>query len=334
MNIPIFIDWVTIRQEWPQGGVPILNGGQVIRIDSDGSVEWQVDQRLGLEGSFDSRVDIRCDGNRVEFSGNISRYNRRDNLFGYQWNETIERINNLLNLYSIPPFTKGKLFRFADKGWTWTGARVSRIDVTMNYATFSEESMKAVLASLAGHHIGRQKGTLRPDGATIEYGAGSKYVYGKIYAKHVELEKHLKRKSGSHVDIEVINFCKKYGVLREEFGLKSRFLTQQKLSYLAEINQERLNTIFFERSQFKRFEKVEYESFDDMPRALRATYVSWKHGFPQDLPKTTFYRHRNALLKYGIDISVPSNVVRLPIRIRTVDVAALEAPEWYRRKYG
>ncbi len=334
MSIPIFIDWVTIRQDWPEGGIPVLNGGHVIRIDSDGSVEWQVDQRLGLEGSFDSRVDVKCDGYRVEFSGNIARYNRRDNLFGYQWNDTIARINRLLNLYSIPPFTKGKLFRFADTGWTWTGARVSRIDVTMNYATFSVDAMHALMSSLAGHHIGRQKGTLRPDGATIEYGAGSKYVYGKIYAKHVEFERHASRKSGSHVDPEVIDFCKNFGVLREEFGLKSRFLTQRGLAYLGAINQQELNNVFLERSQFRRFEQVKYESFDDLPRHLRATYVSWQHGYPLGLSQATFYRHRNALLKYGIDISVPSNVARLPIRVRTIDVAALEAPEWYRRKYG
>lgn len=334
MSIPIFIDWVTIRQDRPEGGVPVLNGGKVIRIDADGSVEWQVDQRLGLEGSFDTRVDVRCDGYQVEFSGNIARYNRRDNLFGYEWDETISRINSLLNLYSIPPFTKGKLFRFADTGWTWTGARVSRIDVTMNYATFSEDAIQAVMSSIAGHHIGRQKGTLRPDGATIEYGSGSKYVYGKIYAKHVEFEKHARRKSGSHVDSEVIDFCRNYGVLREEFSLKSRFLTQRGMAYLGAIKQQDLNDVFLSRSQFTRFEKVKYESFDDLPRHLRATYVSWRDGFPLGLSQATFYRHRNALLEYGIDISIPSNVTRLPIRIRTIDVAALEAPEWYRRKYG
>lgn len=53
---------MTIRQDRPEGGIRVLNGGHIIRIDSDGSVEWKVDQRLGLEGSFDSRVDVRCDG--------------------------------------------------------------------------------------------------------------------------------------------------------------------------------------------------------------------------------------------------------------------------------
>lgn len=332
--IPVFVDWVTIRQEHGDGNAPRLNGGRYMAVDADGELDYVVERRAGLEGSFDSRVDIRSDGCVVEFSGNIARYNRRDNLFGYEWPETVRRINALLNVYSIPPFTAGKLFRFSDHGWVWTGARVSRIDVTMNRACFSLEGMDAVLRALAGQHVGRQKGVLSVDGATVEYGRGSKYVYGKCYAKHQEFVKHQRRKSGAHVDDEVIDFCRRLGVLREEFTLKSRFLTQRQLCYLGAINQSELVDVFMERTQFRRFEKVTYESFNELPRHLRATYVCWRDGLPQQLSRATFYRHRQELLKYGVDISVPSNIKTLPIRIRTVDVAALEAPDWYRAKFG
>lgn len=332
--IPVFADWVTIRQDHGEGGAPSLNGGRYMAIDENGEVDYIVERRAGLEGSFDSRVDIRSDGSVVEFSGNIARYNRRDNLFGYEWTETVRRINTLLNIYSIPPFTGGKLFRFADHGWTWTGARVSRIDVTMNRACFSEQGMDVVLRALAAQHVGRQKAVLSVDGGTVEYGRGSKYVYGKCYAKSQEFVKHRQRKSGAHVDDEVVDFCKRMGVLREEFTLKSRFLTQRQFCYLGSITQEELVSIFMERTQFRRFEQVTYEDFDCLPRGLKATYVSWREGLPQQLSRTTFYRHRLALLKYGIDISVPNNIRTMPIRVRTVDVAALEAPDWYRQKYG
>ncbi len=332
--IPMFVDWVTIRQDHGADGAPRLNGGQFMAVDADGSVEYIVQRRVGLDGSFDSRVGIRCDGSVVEFSGNIVRYNRRDNLFGYDWSETIRRINQLLNLYSIPPFTAGKLYRFADHGWTWSGARVSRIDITMNHACFSESGMNAVLRALAGQHVGRQKGQLSVDGATVEYGRGSKYVYGKCYAKHVEFTKHRRKKSGSHVDVEVIDFCQRLGVLREEFTLKSRFLTQRDLAYLGAITQSELFDVFWERTQFRRFDKVKYETMDDLPRRLKATYAAWKLGQDAGVSRSTFYEHRRALLEYGIDISVPCNVAHLPIRVRTVEVAALEAPDWYRCKYG
>lgn len=323
-----------MRQDHGTDGAPRLNGGRFMSIDEDGQLDYQVERRAGIEGSFDSRVDLRSDGSVVEFSGNIARYGRRDNLFGYEWPETVRRINSLLNLHSMPPFTAGKLYRFADSGWTWTGARVSRIDVTMNRACFSHEGMEVVLRSLAGQHVGRQKGVLSVDGGTVEYGRGSKYVYGKCYAKYQELIAHRRKKSGAHVDEEVVDFCKRLGVLREEFTLKSRFLTQRHFAYLGAITQGDLVDVFMERTQFRRFDKVSYETFDDLPRYLRATYSSWRDGFPQGISRRTFYRHRSELLKYGVDISVPNNVATLPVRIRTVDVAALEAPDWYRRKYG
>lgn len=332
--IPVFVDWLTVRQEHGEGCVPRINGGQFFSTESDGTIDYMVDKRVGLEGSFDSRCELRSDGSTVEFSGNIARFNRRDNLFGYDWPETIKRVNHLLNLYSLPPFTSGKLYRFADSGWTWTGARVSRIDVTMNRACFSHENASIVLKQLAGQHVGRQKGNLSSDGATVEYGRGSKYVYGKCYSKFAEFIAHQKKKSGSHVDDEVIDFTKRLGVLREEFTLKSRFLTQNCLAYLGQITHSDLVEVFMNRTQFKRFDEVEHDTFNDMPRKLKATYAGWKLGIPNTLSRATFYRHRLELLKYGIDISVPCNGQILPIRIKTIEVAALEAPDWYRHKYG
>lgn len=332
--LPIFVDWVTVRQEHGADGAPCLNGGRVMAIDEEGEVDWTVERRVGVEGSFDSRVEVRCDGSTVEFSGNIARFNRRDNLFGYEWAETVARINSLLNLYGIPPFSSGKLYRFADTGWTWTGARVSRIDVTMNRACFSAENAITVLEQLSKHHVGRQKGRLSVDGATVEYGKGSKYVYGKCYSKFAELRAHRGRKSGAHVADEVVDFVERMGVLREEFTLKSRFLTQNELCYLGQITHGDLVEVFMRRTQFSRFEKVEHDTFNDLPPYLGRTYAAWKLGMPLKISRRTWYRHRVELEAFGIDISIPCTGQILPIRIRTIDVAALEAPDWYRRKYG
>lgn len=330
---PVFVDYLTIRQDHIGGGLPVLNDGRVIRVDFDGQVECSTDIRCSIEGSYDSRVQVRCDGYSVEFSGNISRYGRRDNLFGYDWSTSIHRINTLLSVHGLPPFTSGRLYDFKDGSLQYSGARVSRIDLTCNYSTGSKDSMHAVLCHMAGQHVGRQKGSLSPDSGTVEYGRGSKYVYGKLYAKYKELEKHRSKKSGSHVSDDVISFCKTEGILREEFTLKSRFLLQNGLAFLGSISQQKLNDIYYERTQLTRLEKMEFENFDDLPRGLKATYVSWKYGYPQNISKATFYRHRVKLLSYGVDISIPNNVHYLE-RVRTVELKALTAPDWYRQKYG
>lgn len=332
--IPVFVDYLTIRQVHEGGKLPVINGGRVLRIDSDGEIEYTVDTRQGLEGSFDSRVEVRCDGHQVEFSGNISRYGRQDNLFGYTFAGSIERINELLKSLGLPPFTSGKLYKFADTGWTWTGARVSRIDITCNYVTGSMIDSEALLRNMAGHHIGRQKGSLAVNGATVEYGRGSKYVYGKLYCKTTELKKHRSKKSGQHVSDEVIDFCQSLGVIREEFTLKSRFLLQNCLSYLGAITDSLLIEVYMNRTQLQRLEKVQYENFSDLPANLRATYVSWKFGYPIEISRASFYRHRKALLAYGIDISIPNNVQVMPVKVKTIELAALTAPDWYIKKYA
>ena len=53
-----------------------------------------------------------------------------------------------------------------------------------------------------------------------------------------------------------------------------------------------------------------------------------------DLKKSQFYKHRKLLLAYGVDISIPNNVQTLPIKIKTIELAALTAPDWYIKKYA
>lgn len=255
---PLFVDYLTIRQAHPEGELERVIGGAIIHEGSTGNVERVTLKRALIEGSYDDRMMIRCDGNVVEFHGNIARWDRRDNVFGYGWDETIRRVNSLLNLYNLPPFTTGKLSRYADTGWQWSGARVSRIDITMNHAFFSAENAQTIIQYLGGQHVGRQRGTVTPDGTSVLYGFdGGKYVSGKVYTKAAELLRNRRKKSGSHVSDEVIKLCNDLGVLREEFTLKSRFLTQKNLCFIADISQEVLMDIYLARSQMRALTRFE-----------------------------------------------------------------------------
>lgn len=331
----LFIDWLTIRQAHEGGGLPLVIQGYKFDTEEDGEINYQIAKRRALVGSYDDTMHLRCDGNTIEFHGNISRWERPDNVFGYSWDETIRRVNQLLNLYSLPPFTVGQRLRFADKGHIYTGARVSRIDITKNFACFSEQDARQYMLKMAGHHIGRQKGSVTPDGMTIEYGRGSKYVYGKLYMKHAELESHRKRKSGSHVGQDVVDFCRSVGIVREEMELKSRFLTQQQICWLAQINSEVLEEIYRERSQVRGVKNMSYEDTTELSSAARGTLARYEKGEPLNLSRPTFYRHRNELLKAGYpDIGIANNVVALRPNIKVIEVQAMCAPDWYRKKYG
>jgi len=333
-GLPIFVDWISCHQLHPEG-VPVINDGQVIRIDADNSIVCETGIHFKVEGSFSSSIQLRSDGKRVEFSGNIARFNRKDNLFGFTLGDTFRRINYLVTSFGLPPFSTGSRVRFADSGVQWLdGCRVTRVDITCNYVTGSHDNAEALLRVMSGHHVGRQKGSLRPDGQTIEYGSGSKLIYGKLYIKGSEMLHHSKRKKGRDTDPDLIDWVLSHGVVREEIELKREYLDRHGLLHLGDINQDLLYDIYMQRSQLRRLDMVKYEDTEQLPNHLKATYYAWRNGEKLNLSKASFYRHRNDLLKYGVDISIPSSVRSMPIRVRTVELAALAAPDWYKKKFG
>ena len=332
---PLFVDWLTIRQEHHGIELPRLTGGQIIVSNEKDEVERCTQRRFEAEGSFDDRMWIRCDGTAVDFHGNPARWNRPDNVFGHGWEETISRVNRLLNLHNLPPFTKGEMQRFSDSGWQWSGARVSRIDITMNHAFFSNENAQIIVDHMGRQHVGRQRGTVTPDRTTVLYGYGSQYASGKLYMKAAELKAHRRKKSGSHVDQEVVDYCENLGVLREELTLKSRFLTQKGIAFLADIDQGRLMDIYNERSQLRALKRYEHTDLSCLSPAQRGTLARWESGEPLNLKKSQFYAHRRALLPLGVDIGTPkNNVTKLVQPIRVIERAVLVAPDWYRQKNG
>lgn len=332
---PLFIDWLTIRQEHTGLALDRLTGGEIIVCGTTGEVERSTQRRFEHEGSFDSRMWIRCDGNVVEFHGNIARWDRPDNLFGHSWDLTLCRVNRLLNLYAIPPFTPGERLRYADTGWQWSGARLSRIDITMNHAFFSTENAQTIVDYMGRQHVGRQRGTVTPDRTTVLYGYGSQYASGKLYIKAAELKAHRRKKSGSHVSDEVIELCDSMGVLREEFTLKSRFLTQKGLAFIGDITQDRLMAIYDIRSQLKVLNRFETVDTSMISSAARGTLARYENGESLNVSTRTFYRHRRELLALGVDISTPkSNVSKLVQPVKVIERAVLVAPDWYRQKFG
>ncbi len=336
----LFVDWLTISQEHPGGGLPKIIDGYFTSSDGDGVIEYETHKTARLEGSYDHTMWLKCDGHRVYFHGNISRWGRPDNVFGYGWEETLRRVNGLLNLHSLPPFTSGDLLRFADKGHVYTGARVSRIDITKNYATFSAQDAQQLIFQLAAHHRGRQKGTVSSDGISVLYGygsngSGSSYASGKCYLKHAEIKNHRRKKSGAHVGADVEQWCYDLGVVREEFTLKSRFLTQKQCCWIAQINQQILDEHYKARSQLKRLKDMEYHDTTSLSEPARAALARYEQGEPINLKKTKFYRVRRELISAGYaDISVPKNITPIRPAVKVIEIQQLCAPDWYRRKYG
>lgn len=339
---PVFIDWITVHQFHPQGGIKRVNDGRVFAVDEDGVVEWEVERDFQFEGSHDSRVKIQCDGWTVRLSGNVGRFDRRDNIFGFALDEVMGKGNRILARFELPPFEKGEPFlRYGSRFSEFTGAYFTRLDLTANFSVGCAANVAPFMQHLAAQSVARVRTGVFPDGYTVDYGRGSKYCYAKAYAKHNQLTSRQQKKRPPLP--EIVAFVDRVGMVRFEVTLKSRFLTQNALRYWGAIDMGKLSQVFSSKAEVIRREKAAYESLDQMfeqlPAELLGTALAWKMGkdLPRMMKRATYYRHRRRLVReFGIDISQPCRVVELAtrIKIREITVMPMVAPDWYWDRTG
>lgn len=329
---PFFVDWLSISQVHTEGGLPVVDAGCVMGVDDAGELEWKTTRSVQHEGSFETSLNVRSDGYRVTFSGNVSRFGRPDNLFGFDFFECLRRVNEVLAHYALPPFTAGKKIERIVKGevrYEWTGARVSRIDLTANYETGSEDNAHALMQYLATQHAGRHEGRVLGQGETVAYGGrGGGRQYWKAYIKHLELQRH------GATDQRVIEHCAARGVVRFEGTVRTKALTDMGGAFLGDYESGwamgQLVKLFDQQSQVLHRAERSTDDLDNLPRALRGTARDYLAGMDlvNTMSRTTFYRHRTALLPYGIDIAV-RNVRPFQPRVRVIELRPAEVPSWY-----
>ena len=242
-----FCDWVSMYQQHDIVGgdpLPLVNDGAFVRYDANGVHECTTLKKLKIEGSNETGVFIRCDGSTVWFEGNVSRFGRPDNVFGYSFAQCVDRINALLIGLGLPPFTAGK------KRWVkasdtdrpiWTGARITRLDITQNFFAGSPENASAFMRHLQTQQASRLKTGTYGEGETVDFGRGSRRVYSKAYLKHAELLRYKKKRLKNETQystpydpyIENLSeWCKSVGLVRFETTYKSTYLIDNCQNYL------------------------------------------------------------------------------------------------------
>ena len=76
---------------------------------------------------------------------------------------------------------------------------------------------------------------------------------------------------------------------------------------------------------------AQMDDLEHLPRATLAVYRMWQAGdnLKEKVKKSQFYAHRKALLPFGIDIAIPSNVLRFEPPTRVITLSAMTPPDWY-----
>jgi hypothetical protein len=357
IGLDVFCDWITCYQDhFDRDDLPVINNGHVVRFEPDAfsksvdlatglirpmfdatKAEYTVCTRMEHEGSYDTKVSIRCDGRRVELSGNVGRFGRPDNLFGSKIIETIEIANQILAALGLPPFTgyaRAQVRARTDNFHKTHNCVITRVDLTANFAAGSREAAFRVLHWMSGQGSARNSGkNPRNYGNGITWNEGSKRHYEKLYFKADEL--------GKHVSDEVRQYCEENGILRYEISLKARELADRGLQSLtgwAQVTEDGMrieNVIYGKFAEVLTRNQVTVTEIQDIPGKLGLIARSYLNGEnPYEAGHagdSTRRRWRAQLMQYGLDIAQPIDVTRLTTRIRVIDLKPLTAPNWYQR---
>lgn len=344
-SVGAFCDFLSIYQEHDPLSTPQLNAGRVVKLKAwaedheqvmtivdedgviicDGGLEFTTASAIEHEGSFDTSILIKSEGGRVTLSGNVGRFGRPDNVFGYSVIECVRIANVIVTSLGLPPFTwRGALSSNVIGVRMKVDAVVTRVDLTRNYVAGSPEKLARLLHYMGGMHVRNKGGKSYEAGVT--WGEGSKYWYAKIYDKYRDLAK------SKHVSGELVEWVRDCGIARFEVSLKSRFLSQQGMQSVGFWEGEDMSNVVYGRfSEVLSQMTVNVDQFEEIPGRLGEIAIAWRNGVDmrERLPKSSFYRFRKALKAYGIDISERCNVSRLPMRVEVIQLSEARRPDWY-----
>jgi len=355
-----FIDWLEVHQDHFQP-LPIVGSQMVSRIDiATGEPVSESPSPKKVEASHSTTLSIRCNGTRVSVSGNPSRFNRPDNLFGFtRLSDCIAVYNQILIEHGLPPFTAvtDYWYRQSEEGSKAQlfsdGAMIDRIDITRNFSVSSGKEFSFIRGLSTQSICKGKQPNLYPNGATVDWYKGSTSLYKKVYKKSQELTENKKKnlKNSTYEDIKnyekLIEWCDSNGILREEHEFKSQWLRRNKLCFYGMTKEnDFINYLGDIETAMKRLQimKFDYETIAEQlikknivnshqsANATQAVAHKWLHG--SIISKNTqYYVHRRRLLPLGIDISIPHDVSKMPPQIRSneiIEVKYVQPPSWYR----
>lgn len=332
-NPTLQIDWVTAKVPFYVSGK--LNGGNIINTTPEGEVEYTIDKRLPVTGSYDSRLSVRTsqvipftgDTCLIEISGNPVKWFQGHNIFGSDdlSNLIYETVIKLSRILDLP---QPENYLNAVKNGHFT---LSRVDITGMFSLPSRQDVYSWL-NHAEKTCRTRSGTALSKGNTVYMNKNSSRWNVVFYSKGLELEKHKLPRELEGSSLETYSDNK----LRVELRLRGKELS--KIGLNSGVNWLQLDPWPLYKEYVGRIEMTEQDirtdKLFDIPKHARMTYELWSLGrdVRQFVGKTKYYKDRKALLEFGIDISVPKPTVDQHINVvplkRVLELTPAGIPDW------
>jgi II/X family phage/plasmid replication protein len=299
------IDW--IKAVIPLNHDKLLSAGKVYSVSGDtGEIEWAVEKRLPVAGSFESKVHVRSvDPGHVVVDGNPAKFLQGHNIFGPDDLRAVafHFFMKIAHTLGLDPTNEDI------QAWHQGDYELKRVDATESFRLPSQDDVTSWLRAAASTARGKHQAASAYSGETIYLGKNSRRISLKIYSKYLELKKHHLPKTLPFRN-ELLEHAK--GLLRAEVRLLSMELKRRRLDKGSDWNSETLPfELVKERIETMKLNqkiRLTANELDDLPPRLRMVYRAWSQG--EDLrtyvPRSSFYRYRSELLEHGVDISAPS----------------------------
>lgn len=340
----MFVDWLSCYQDFEN--IEVFADSLVQRINHEnGELQWSNFVGKQHEGSYKSQLRIRSDGRRLEVSGNPSRWNKSNNLFGVRSVEAaIAVFNTVLADMGLPTFwvedrtTLASRQLQSSEGLVRSGVTLTRVDLTQNYSSGGRRNSEKVLHSLRSFRYRNQPPT--DYGSSLIWGTGSRRLSFKYYLKAPEIKKHLR---DSDKRSALVDFCEQEGVVRFEVCLKSMALKDRGLdtpdAWTFEVMGNILSSYALHNScvnsigSYMEIRDILLQHGLKPARAEKAqmaalSYIAG-HDIKSGCSRATYYRLRNDLLLVGIDISAEVNISSLKFSVESLSLVPLSEPSWY-----
>jgi len=323
------IDWVTAII--PCHHDEKIHGGTIASITPNGEIQWQVEKKQEVRGSFESNLNVKSlDPKTIFIDGNPAKWLQGHNIFG---------TDNLIGLvdavmHKLIPLLNLSPTENDFQSWNEGIYKLKRVDCTAMWELPRRVDVRSWLRSAEMQAKSRHGRPIMTNG-TLYFGKNSRRWAIKFYSKGDEIAA-----KGHQLSYEIDERDKLIDLadnkLRGELTLRSIQLKEKQLNIASQWNESTplmLLLQYIESLNMSDQFSITPVDLEGLPARLIAVYTLWKEGI--DLramfPKASFYRYRSDLLKQGIDIAIrqpskPDNVIPLVHVLRPE--AITQVPDW------
>ena len=327
------IDWLSFRA--PLSWSEPIHGGRLVRLKQCGAIDWDVPQRLALEGSFASSLTVRSvERGFLEVSGNPAKWFQGHNLWGTDdvaglVRETMHRVCELLSLDPSPDDRAA---------WLRGDVALSRVDVTSMFELDTRDDVLEWLRAADQVATVKWRGKAHYDPGTITFGKAAKGQRAKawqvvMYSKGTEI-----RLPGHHVNpyipVAPQLFEWAQNKLRIELRLRTVELKRLGLSSVCDwisTDPMEVQALYLAKIEMAEQQMTHIDIEEGLKPRQRAAYALWKTGadLKSVYPRNTFYRYRRELLEaIDVDIATRANVSNVVPLVRVLEARPAPVPDW------